>query len=168
MSPATPQRTLARILQRLPLLFALIFSVYRRFLPKYTAGVVGIVFNDASEVLLVEHIYHPRKPWGLPGGWMDANEDPADTVRRELHEELQLDVTAQRLVHIAHTEHQHLDIAYQCRVNNDVGALSGELLAYRWFPLEALPPLRAFQREAIQRAHQHHANVWDERSTRPT
>ena len=42
-----------------------------------------------GQVLLVEHVFHPYAPWGLPGGWIDRNESPSQTaVIRELQEEL--------------------------------------------------------------------------------
>lgn len=40
---------------------------------------------DGSKVLLT---YYRSKGYGLPGGHMEADETPDQTVRRELHEEL--------------------------------------------------------------------------------
>jgi ADP-ribose pyrophosphatase YjhB (NUDIX family) len=61
-------------------------------------GAVGAIFNDAGQVLLVEHIFRPHYPWGLPGGWVERAEDPAEAVRRELEEELKLQVEVKRLL----------------------------------------------------------------------
>jgi 8-oxo-dGTP diphosphatase len=62
----------------------------RLLYPTYTAGVVVAVTNPVGQVLLVTHSYSPG--WGLPGGLMNRNEDPATTAQRELVEELGLEI----------------------------------------------------------------------------
>jgi ADP-ribose pyrophosphatase YjhB (NUDIX family) len=46
--------------------------------------------DETGRMLLVDPKYKPD--WDLPGGMAEANEPPADAVRRELKEELALDV----------------------------------------------------------------------------
>ena len=58
-------------------------------------GAVAAVFDDAGKVLLVEHVFRTDYPWGLPGGWVAPGEAPVDAVRREIEEELQLQVRRQ-------------------------------------------------------------------------
>lgn len=57
----------------------------------YTLGVRAIVLNEDRHVLLVRHSYLPG--WYLPGGGVDPREVMADTVRRELLEEVGVSVT---------------------------------------------------------------------------
>jgi 8-oxo-dGTP diphosphatase len=52
--------------------------------------------DEQGRILLVDPAYKPD--WDLPGGMAEANEPPADTVRRELREELGLDVTVGALL----------------------------------------------------------------------
>src|SRR5262245_43291857 len=146
------QHRLARTIRRLPGLVLAMYYVYRVIQPKYSVGVIGVVFNDRNEVLLVEHVFHPRIPWGLPGGWVNNNENPAFAVARELREELQLQVEVQTLIRMEKTEYNHLDIAFLCQANNEVGTLSYELIGYRWCATDALPQLHRFHYDAIMQA----------------
>lgn len=153
MTQANFRNRLALFLRRFPLLIRLIYYAYRIIQPKFTIGVTGIVFNKSGQVLLVEHLFHPRLPWGLPGGWIGNNEPPDLAVQRELKEELSLDVTIQQLVRIEKTQYNHLDMAFLCLAENEIGALSYELLAYRWHDTKTLPRLHKFHYDAIVQAH---------------
>ncbi|MEU6848666.1 NUDIX hydrolase [Actinacidiphila alni] len=52
--------------------------------------------DEQGRVLLVKPTYKPG--WDLPGGMAEANEAPDDAARRELKEELGLDVTLRGLL----------------------------------------------------------------------
>jgi 8-oxo-dGTP pyrophosphatase MutT (NUDIX family) len=54
-------------------------------------GAKCALFND-GEVLLVRHTYGPRE-WELPGGGLDRSEDPLSGIRREIREELSVEIT---------------------------------------------------------------------------
>jgi 8-oxo-dGTP pyrophosphatase MutT (NUDIX family) len=126
---------------------------------RFSAGVAGVVFNPAGQVLLVEHVFHPSAPWGLPGGWVDRREDPAGALRREMHEELALDVTVGPVLLVELEHSSHLDLAYLCTANSGIGRLSGELLDYGWFNVADLPRLHRFHYRAVRRALEMAAKV---------
>lgn len=153
MSEHRWRRRIANLVRRSRGIMRIAYFGIRFVQPKYSIGVTGVVINDKQEILLVEHVFHPSLPWGLPGGWIGHNEDPAQTVQRELKEELGLDVEVDTLLTLQLTEHRHLDIAYLCWPRNEVNHLSFELVSYRWFEENALPRLRPFQATAVQRAH---------------
>ena len=128
------------------------YQLYSRVQPRFTIGVAAVVFNDEGRVLLVEHAYHPRFPWGLPGGWMEADEEPADAIQRELCEELQLDARALRVVHVSKAAPRHIDFAFHCHASKPIGRLSHELLDYQWASVDDLPEIKQFHRNAIESA----------------
>jgi 8-oxo-dGTP diphosphatase len=145
-------RRVAVVARSAPWLVRVAHSGYKLLQPKFTVGVVGVVFNPAGEVLLAEHVFHPLYPWGLPGGWINAGEQPYDAVIREIREELSLEVEITTLLLSEINLPGHLDVAYLCTTAGKVGAISAELLSYGWFKLSSLPPLLLFHQRAIQTA----------------
>ena len=120
---------------------------------RYTLGAVGVVLNEAGEILLLEHVFHPHFPWGLPGGWVDRGESPADAVVRELREEtgLAVRVLAPLVVDLGIVP-SHLDLAFLCRLEGGTVRLSDEILDLRWCDPADLPAIFPAQRVAIERA----------------
>lgn len=143
----------AALFRRAPWLMSLGLRLLRPTHARFTAGVVGVVLNKAGAVLLVEHVFHAPDPWGLPGGWIDRHETPQAALKREMHEELGLDVTVLEPVLVGQGGHSaHLDIAFRCRAENEVGQLCAELLEYRWAPQGDLPPMPPFHQAAVSSA----------------
>ena len=63
-------------------------------------AVIGLI-TSAGQVLLIRRGVDPeRGQWALPGGYMDAGEMPMDALRREIQEEVGLDVEIDRLLGI--------------------------------------------------------------------
>lgn len=142
-------RHLATVLRNVPWVVDWARWFWRLRQPKFTAGAVAVVFNSQGQVLLVEHVFHPYMPWGLPGGWVGRREDPAETVRRELQEELGLTIEVGPILLIELGYGNHLDMAYLGRTEDSVSNLSRELLAYRWCDVAQLPILHSFHYRAI-------------------
>jgi 8-oxo-dGTP diphosphatase len=148
------KRRVAALLKRAPWTGFVAQRVVRFWQPWVTVGAVGAVFNDAGQLLIVEHVFHPIFPWGLPGGWMSRDENPEDTVRRELYEEtaLRVEVLKLLLIERARGMPRHLDIAYLCYALPGEIRLSGELLASEWIdPLHA-PPMADFHTRVVRAA----------------
>ena len=64
--------------------------------PRKRVGADVLICDAAGRILLVDPKYKPD--WDLPGGMSEANEPPAETVRRELTEELGLSLQPGRLL----------------------------------------------------------------------
>lgn len=56
-------------------------------------AVAGMIFNKQNELLLAKRAIDPfMGMWDLPGGFVSANENPSDSIIREIKEELNLNV----------------------------------------------------------------------------
>ena len=153
-TPRDPKRSLATLLRRYPITQYLLLIVARTIAARFTAGVVGIVLDDAGRVLVVEHVFHPRTPWGLPGGWLESGESPSVGLAREIAEETGLEVEVLRPLLVDVTPYggrRHLDIAYLCAARGDVSALnlSREILDYDWVAPDDVPRMVDFHQAAM-------------------
>lgn len=64
---------------------------YYATLPRVIAGAGVIFYDEADRVLLVQPTYR-NDTWEIPGGAMSDGEYPTHTARREVREELGLDI----------------------------------------------------------------------------
>ncbi|WP_240623787.1 NUDIX hydrolase [Tsuneonella suprasediminis] len=91
------ERLLPRALHRLALRIAhRVRHRYRLLFRPAIAGVSVFVGDRAGRLLLVRHSYGSGA-WSLPGGGMSHDEDPLDAARREMAEELGIDLVNVRL-----------------------------------------------------------------------
>lgn len=67
--------------------------------PTYPIPAVAAVIREHGRLLLVKRKVEPSKgQWSLPGGRIELGEDLKAALRREIHEELQIDVSVKDLV----------------------------------------------------------------------
>lgn len=152
----TFKQQLAGWLRRFRLLRWLLALAVRLFVPRHYVGAVGVAFNEAGQVLVLKHVFRPHFPWGLPGGWVERGEDPAETVRREFEEELALKVEVGPLLLCLrqggrlpnNTTPLGLGLVYYCRLLDDSqmmartlaqAAQNHEILAIEWVDPVAMP-----------------------------
>src|SRR5437870_13835634 len=55
--------------------------------PSVMVGAMALIQDDQGRILVLEHTYRRRTPWGLPGGWLKGAETPEAGLVREVLEE---------------------------------------------------------------------------------
>lgn len=106
-------------------------------------GISVIVTNAAGEIMLLWHSYGP-KAWGLPGGGMSAGEDPEDCARRELREEVGLEVEKLEKLGVLNetlSGSPHTSHVFTAQVSQTPKPDGREILEARFFAADALPEL---------------------------
>jgi ADP-ribose pyrophosphatase YjhB (NUDIX family) len=126
----------------------------RLTVPRQRIGVGLVAVNEAHEVFMLRHVFHPYYQWGLPGGWLKKNEAPAAGVLRELWEETGLTAVLGPAVSVHHdAATAYVGIAYVGQLNPGDLQLSHEIIEAQWFPYHALPgPITTHTELAIQAA----------------
>ncbi|MCA9917624.1 MAG: NUDIX domain-containing protein [Anaerolineales bacterium] len=137
-----------------PLAYKLMHFMVRLVVPRTRLGVAAVAVNEANEVFMVCHVFHPVYQWGLPGGWLKRNEAPADGALRELREETGLTANLGPVVAVQHDPvTAYVGIAYVATLQPGNLQLSHELSDARWFASDALPtPITQHTRNAIEAA----------------
>ena len=120
--------------------------VVRTIAPSYTVGSICIIERADGALLLVRLAYRDR--WGLPGGLLKRGETTADAARREVREEVGLDVRLVREPHVVvDSDAQRVDVIFRAVLADgvDPGEArpgSPEIVEVGWFPPDALPELQ--------------------------
>jgi 8-oxo-dGTP pyrophosphatase MutT (NUDIX family) len=119
------------------------FVMLRYPRPLFRVGVLAIVVSPEGGVLLLRHRFRSGRPWGLPGGWLEPGEAPVDGMRRELREELDLDVDARKLALVTVSGREgspHVEIFYRLHVAVDAVPPNAEFDEHAVFAVDDLPP----------------------------
>jgi ADP-ribose pyrophosphatase YjhB (NUDIX family) len=114
---------------------------------------VKCVLLDGELVLLVRHTYGERG-WTLPGGIRARGEDPLGTARRELREELGIDVATLRGVGEIELRLDGRADRVHCFCAQVAGPTlrpdAAEIAEARWWPRDRLPaPLSPYTLEIL-------------------
>ncbi len=120
---------------------------------RFTVTAGALVFNDAGEVLLLKHRFRMGSGWGIPGGFLELGEQPEEALRRELREEVGLELDGVEIVTTrAFKKPRQVEILFRCRGNADVKPLTIEVESAGWFSVQSLPTgLPRDQRLLIER-----------------
>jgi mutator protein MutT len=121
---------------------------------RFTVTAGGLIFNDAGEILLLKHRFRAGSGWGLPGGFIEAGEQPIDALRRELCEEIGLELKYIEIFGVrSFKKPRQVEVLFRCRANGSVTPRTMEVERAEWFSLQSLPDgLPRDQRLIVERA----------------
>jgi len=151
--PEPPSRLRRALLGRA---YRLAYPVVRqgwRITAPVKLGVRAVVLDEAGRVLLVRHAYG-SEGWGFPGGAPQRREQLVDTATREVWEETGVRCQVQRLLGIfdsfAEGKSDHVAL-FLCATQGQAQAqaVSAEIIACRFFALDALPAISAGTRQRL-------------------
>jgi ADP-ribose pyrophosphatase YjhB (NUDIX family) len=115
--------------------------IWRRWRKAPIAGVSVVITNLGGDVLLLKHSYGPDV-WSLPGGGLNSGEDPIEAARREVREELGIELARiepigtldEELSGSPHTAH-----LFAATCDRQPRPDGREVVVARFFPSHSLP-----------------------------
>jgi ADP-ribose pyrophosphatase YjhB (NUDIX family) len=142
---------------------------------RFTNRIIGVAF-DRSRVLL--HRTDDMDFWALPGGRAELMEASPDTLVREMREEIDTDVTVDRLLWLAENffqfdgrAHHELGLYYLMHLPADsplrdttifLGHEGAMSVHFEWFPVDALenvPLFPSFLRTGLKVLPEHTVHI---------
>lgn len=118
----------------------------RTISPSFTVGAMCVIEREDGAILFVRHSY--RRRWGVPGGLLKRGEDAAEGARREVFEEvgLEIELVGEATV-VVDAKPQRVDVIFRARpvAGADLDVVqpaSAEIVEARWFAPDALPELQ--------------------------
>lgn len=89
------------------------------------AGVKAFIEDGKSRLLILRHALHEstKKPsWGLPGGHIEWDEEPEETLIREVRDEIGVEIEIGSLLFAWNKrisrDHQMVILGYRCRLKD--------------------------------------------------
>lgn len=116
--------------------------------PLILPGAVVLIFNETKQLLL-QHRYDGS--WGLPGGLMELGESLEETARREVKEEVGLDIGELELIEVCSGKDFYLKLAHGDELysvtavyatnhsSGDIVIDNNESIGAQYFDLNELP-----------------------------
>jgi 8-oxo-dGTP diphosphatase len=121
---------------------------------KFTVTAGAVVLDMEGRVLLLEHVFRPGPGWGIPGGFIKRGEQPEETLRRELREEIGIEIDELELAFVRTLRIvDQVEVFFRCRARGEPRPKAMEIRSVAWHSPDALPKeLSRDQRHLIARA----------------
>lgn len=117
---------------------------------KFTASAAAIIVNENNQVLLLEHAIRAGADWGVPGGFLEYGEQAEEAVRRELLEEIALELENVRLLRVRITA-RHIEFLFRAETSGVPEIKSDEIRSLRWFGADELPEMPVAQNSLVRK-----------------
>ncbi len=104
----------------------------------FTVSAAAIITNEKGEVLLLDHVFRSASGWGIPGGFVTRNEQPEETLKREIYEETGLELQDIKLLRVK-TIYSHIEILFRAKGTGKAEVKSREINDADWFKVDKMP-----------------------------
>ena len=105
---------------------------------KFTVSAAAVITDEEGKVLLLNHLLRPFSGWGLPGGFVNAGEQPEEAIRREIREETGMEINNVTMFRVR-TIRRHIEILFTAEPSGEATVQSREILGLGWFGIDDLP-----------------------------
>lgn len=121
---------------------------------RFTVTTAALIFDREGRILLLEHVFRADNGWGVPGGFLTKREQPEDGLRRELREEIGIEIDDLHLLFVRTLVRPgQVEIYFRARAIGTPRPCSFEIKTAAWFQVDDLPRnLSKDQRRLIARA----------------
>lgn len=117
---------------------------------KFTVSVGAVVTNEQNQILLLDHVFRPASGWGIPGGFIEYDEQIDEAIKRELLEETGLGLKNVE-IYRTRTRGRHIEFLVRARADGEAEVKSIEIKRLGWFSVNDLPPeMSRTQKEIIR------------------
>jgi len=107
---------------------------------RFTVTAAAVILNDEGRILLLKHRFRPGSGWGLPGGFIEADEQPEEALRRELCEEIGLELERIEIFATrAFSRPRQIEIVFLCQGSGEARPRSMEVERALWASAQSLP-----------------------------
>ncbi len=113
----------------------------------FTVSAAVIITNENGEVLLLDHVFRSASGWGIPGGFIVYGEQPEATVKREISEETDLELSDIKFLRIR-TIYSHIEILYSAK-SGGKPKISREIYQADWFKIDEMPEGMSVAEKAV-------------------
>jgi len=130
------KRIVTKVWQKCPPILR--YRIVRAAQRKFTVSVGAIILNEENRVLLLDHLLRPKFSWGIPGGFINASEQPVDAIKREIFEETGLQIEDIEMFRVR-TIYRHVEILFLARAKGEARVKSLEITDAAWFSVDEMP-----------------------------
>ena len=131
-------------------------------MPRFTVTAGAVIEDEGGRILLLRHRYRPGSGWGIPGGFIKSGEQPEAALRRELREEIDVELKNVELAFVRTLRrYRQVETIFRARLGGVPRPLSSEVIEAQWFARTELPSgLSTDQRELLARALSWEKSGW--------
>src|SRR5437762_8987994 len=103
---------------------------------RFTVTTAAFIFDGDGRLLLLEHFFRPDSGWGVPGGFLNKGEEAEKALRREMREEVGIELDQVKLLFVRTLPRPgQIEIYFRARAIGEPVPRSFEIKRAEWFEL---------------------------------